>query len=458
MPQSIKPVLSIRWTIPLLIIFPLITVAGLSGWLTFRNGEKTADGLASRLSLKVAEQIEQHLQKYLDRPQIVQKTIADAVQTGTLNLSDPVELRRYFWTLTKDAVTDDDVSNIYFGSNQGDFVGVDQQESKPILMFRSASTAPNWEIYRLDRQGQPITLSRREPYDHRVRPWYKAAIQANQPTWSPVYVSTEPVSLVITAVTPIQNSEKQVVGVLATDRFLFQINAFLQHLEIGSSGQAFIVDRSGKLIGSSTQAPFTQDGNHRLAARDSGDPILQATAQALINQFGNFEKIQNTESLAFNIGRRKQLVQVLPLKRGTGLDWLVVVVSPQSDFMDQAYKTTRSTLIIGGCGTAIAVLLGLLTARWIIQPIKQLNSAAKAVKSRTFSTEDIEELVSRPDEFGELAKLFQQMAVVIGSREESLTEQLMELRQTVEQSKQISRDQLMRAEALLMKSRHTRLK
>ena len=46
--------------------------------------------------------------------------------------------------------------------------------------MRDPATAPNWEIYNLDDRGEKTTLISSGQYDPRVRPWYKAAIEAKE--------------------------------------------------------------------------------------------------------------------------------------------------------------------------------------------------------------------------------------------------------------------------------------
>jgi HAMP domain-containing protein len=431
------PALSIRRTIPVLIVLPLITAVALTSWLAFRGGQKAADDLAVRLSDEMTNEIEQHVESYLNQPNLVQQTIEASIRSGNLSLNDPKALKQFFWQLTQQ---NNLVTNVYFGGSNGEFSGVEQQPDKTIFMLRDATTAPNWEVYRLDGAGNSQERLVQEPYDHRQRPWYQAAKEAGIATWSSVYLSISPKTLALTRVMPVQTAAGKLQGVLGINLYLYQISEFLDNLKIGKSGQAFIVDRAGEIIATSTaELPFISSNGEqkRLKAVDSHEPLVKATAQHLLDRFGRFDQITQHQPLSFDLEGQRQLVRVSPLQNGQGIDWLVVLVIPEADFMDAVYRNTQFTLAIGFVITVAAASLGLLAARWVTQPIEQLNQAAKAIESDTFESESLQNVVTRPDELGELARLFNQMAIVIGSREQSLAEQMQDLQSKVDQSHQM---------------------
>jgi len=111
-----------------------------------------------------------------------------------------------------------------------------------------------------------------------------------------------------------------------------------------------------------------------------------------------------------------------------GLDWLIVVVIPEADFMGHIYAQTRRTLILMIIIGAIAVTLGILISRWITRPMIRLNHAAKKVEDMSFDPVTIQDITARKDEVGELAKVFEDMAIAIGAREQSLAEQIAALK------------------------------
>jgi len=81
---------------------------------------------------------------------------------------------------------------------------------------------------------------------------------------------------------------------------------------------------------------------------------------------------------------------------------------PESDFMGQIYANTRNTVLLCLVALAIATGIGILTARWVIQPLLELNNAAKDIAKGEL---DRKVEIQRSDEVGELANSFNAMAV-----------------------------------------------
>ncbi len=71
-----------------------------------------------------------------------------------------------------------------------------------------------------------------------------------------------------------------------------------------------------------------------------------------------------------------------------------------------------------------------------IQQVKLLTNAAADVEEGTFDIESLNEIATREDELGQLARVFQNMARQVKIRENQLRQQVQELRIEIDQSKQ----------------------
>ena len=67
------------------------------------------------------------------------------------------------------------------------------------------------------------------------------------------------------------------------------------------------------------------------------------------------------------------------------LDWLIILVVPESDFIAQINVNTRNTIILGFLALIIAIIIGILTAKWVTYPILKLNESAKNLSNSTLS-------------------------------------------------------------------------
>nr|WP_245817491.1 ATP-binding protein [Hydrococcus rivularis] len=93
------------------------------------------------------------------------------------------------------------------------------------------------------------------------------------------------------------------------------------------------------------------------------------------------------------------------------MDWLVVTTIPESDFMAQINANTQITIALCFAALLIAVLLGLITSRWITQPILRLGKASVAIAqgdlNQRVEVKGIIELSVLSHSFNEMAQQLQ---------------------------------------------------
>lgn len=403
--------------IVLVVPFALQTFAavGLTGWLSLRNGQKAVNEVAAQLRTEVTARIENRLQSYVATPHIINQINADAIHLGQLNPKDLRSLELHLWQQIQRF---DSVSYIAFGSEEGEYIGAEHLSDGAInLAVVQKSTGTNFFNYATDRLGRPTHLLSVTPHFFtQKRPWYRVAVEAGKPAWGPIYVWMAPrPEIALAAAQPVYEKTGKLLGVLEVDLSLGDINKFLKSLKIGRSGQTFIIERSGNLVASSTSeeplampmATLEDKQPKRLKAIDSHIPLLRATAKQLEESLGGFKQISSSQQFQFSLDGNNFAAQITPFSDGRGLDWLIVVVVPESDFMDQINANTRTTVLLCLSALVLATLLGFFTSKWIVGPIEHLSRAAAG-----FSQGEWNRTVpmDRSDELGVLARSFNSMA------------------------------------------------
>ncbi|MGK7947228.1 MAG: ATP-binding protein [Xenococcaceae cyanobacterium] len=331
----------------------------------------------NQIGHKVTANVKKHFQTFADTPsQFLQINVA-AFRVGNLDFTDYPKMARYFWEQTQ---ISDAVPYVYFANPQRDFVGVWREtDSLTTLRIRTQLTAPRLEIYQLDTQGKPMALISKDMFDPLTRPWYQVAVKSGRPTWSPIYVFVNPPRLGITHAVPIYDGSESLLGIIGADLTLSDISNFLRQLDVSDSGQVFIIERSGEIVASSAaEPPFlkTEAGEKRLAAVHSNNPLIREAAQNLLSRFGSFERIDTSKRFTFEMEGKPQFLQVTPLQDGRGLDWLMAVVIPETDFTAQIDANTRNTIVLCVIALAVATLLGIVTSRWITAPVVRVSQAS----------------------------------------------------------------------------------
>ncbi|MDJ0708338.1 MAG: response regulator [Leptolyngbyaceae cyanobacterium MO_188.B28] len=402
--------LALRTVLVTSFMVQISAVVGLTGWLSFRNGQQAVRDLATQLSIEISARIDEHVYAYLSQTNLLQQMSQVAIESGDLDPDNLSSLERHFWHQLK---ASEGITSIYYGGLNGEFVGVqERQTGQTVLWFMDQSMAPKRETYQLGDQGERLKVIGSQTYDPRIRPWHQAVVGAQKRTWSPIYqfASHEYSLLGITPAVPVYREKGRLEGVLAIDLTLEQLSQFLERLEVSPTGQAFIIERSGEIVASSTlESPFINLGGKpvRLQAIHSRTPLIQFAAQQLLEKFDRLDQIVEAQQFASNLKGQRQLIRVVPFQPEDGLDWLIVTVIPEADFMTQIAANTRTTGLLCLLSLVLAGVIASLTAKWVIQPIWRLNSAAKKL-----SVGDWNQTlpVGRFQEIAELTQAFSSMA------------------------------------------------
>jgi HAMP domain-containing protein len=426
---------SIRHIFPVVLTVQLIAAVGLTWWLSYDNGQKAVNKLANELSINASERIEQHINYYLKGSATTNNSSAYILNKGLINIDDQSLLQKHLWEKIEELKLQ---SHIYYGNERGDFVGVDRFENETLARVRNEATAPNRTVYKLNEKGDRTTVIETQYYDPRTRPWYVAAKQQGKSTWSPIFISADRSLLTISRATPILSSSGVFRGAIGINVTLSQISEFLRQQNISKSGKAFIVEPSGEIVASSSSEPqfvTTANGQERISSVKSSDPLIKSTALSIQEKFKDFKSVAENQHFTVSLDGNQRLVNIHKLKGLDGLDWLIVVVIPESDFMEEISASNRNTLIIIIATLAISIAVGLLLARWLLNPMERLNKAAKAIEDQEFTDQHLAGLVNRQDEIGQMSRVFQRMGNVVFAREKGMIDQLSQLRQESDQAK-----------------------
>jgi PAS domain S-box-containing protein len=430
---SVSSKVTLRTVFIVLFVLQIVGAVGLVGYLSFINGQQAVNDVASQLRREISDRTSEQIKAYLRIPHLVNLTNADAIRLGQLDIKTPKTLERHF---LKQIQVFDSLSRIYFSNLKGGLISAENDKKSLSVAFTENFAKGVLRVHSVDSQGKRRKLLvKQQNYDARERPFYKTAVNPGKPTWSPIYVCVpDSKGLGIAASYPFYGQAGRLQGVLSSDLSLVAISRFLQNLKIGSHGKAFIIERSGLLVASSTtESPFLSNvsgkENKRLKATESREPLISATTKHLISRFGNLNSINSSEQLDFEIEDERQFAQVTSFKDEFGLDWLIVVVVPEADFMQQINANTHRIILLCIAAFVVATGIGILTGRWISKPILCLNRAAKAIAQGEW---DKAVEIKRSDEVGQLAESFNQMAAQLQESFAALRESESHLTQFLE--------------------------
>jgi PAS domain S-box-containing protein len=403
-------------------VFLILVTVIVTGFFSFYYSGKAIDGMAGQLMEKDTSQIQDRIMRLLDRAHLVNEINANAIETGQIDLKRMTSMEVHFWNQVRSF---EYISYSYLGSAEGGFFGA-RRLADGTLQIIATKTLTGGEIlyFNTDRRGRRTEVSSTIPsYDHKTRPWYKAAIQAGKPTWSPVFVDAGGEGLTITAAKPLYDASGKIKGVLGSSFIFSHINQFLRSLKIGESGLTFVMERSGMLVATSTPDPTSTADKKRIAARESGNPLIRHASRLIFERLGDLSGIDRRGHLSLDIKGERYFVHFTPFQDGRGIDWLIAVVVPENDFMSSVKESHRNTILLSLVALILTIIAGFIIARRITRPILELNHASKSLAAGEWS-QVIE--IDRRDEIGELAKSFNLMARQLRDAIENLEQKVTE--------------------------------
>jgi len=216
---------------------------------------------------------------------------------------------------------------------------------------------------------------------------------------------------------------------------LDQLNRFVARLTIGQTGEVFILERTGALIANSAgdpayiaavaggqSQPDGEDGSlpvthpenvdfRRLTANESSNLLIRSGAQQLQHYRGHWEAIQRPEQHTIRIDGKRHFLQAIPYRQDYGLDWLIVTIIPESDFMAEIEANRQRTMVISLVALLSSIALGVWGTRRLVTPIWDLNRATEKLADGDLAPETQPTAIL---EVESLRQAFHQMAHRLG--------------------------------------------
>ncbi|MEG4984401.1 adenylate/guanylate cyclase domain-containing protein [Microcoleus sp. BR0-C5] len=444
----------------LIVPFVVQTVGAVAvvGYLSYRNGQKAVNDVATQLRNDISDRIKQNLTYLVAIPFQSFENYDAALSQNRIDLNNGRDVEKFLWgQLPAFPLV---AAAAFVTPNQEFFAGERQDDGTIVIRTSEVENNHTLTTYTASPEGErrEIINAGKPNFDPRKRPYYKIPVQQKQAVWAKLYPHITGKYLYIAAGKPIYTKTGSLQGVWMTSLNMVMFGNFLSKLKIGKTGQSFILERSGEMIATSTgEKPFQyypdkvvqlpEQRIERLKVVNSSNAITQKASQALLEQFRDFQNIQASHQLKFTVDGKNYFAQVDPFRDSKGIDWLVVVTIPEADFMNQINANTQTTILLCLATLILAILLGILTARWIIRPVERITTASEAIAGGNLN-QQVE--VSSIVELGKLANVFNGMTRQLKDSLDTIHLANEELEARVEQRTGELRQEKERSEQLLL--------
>lgn len=395
----------------------ILTVAA-TNWLSLRFGEQAVADTASRLEAEIGQRIATETDAYLSQAAVSTNLIQNSVQSGAIDPKDLRSQRLFHCRQIQDVPA---LKFLAFADATGQYVGYERRNERLIytIIVEDIDPTIRWagEDYYVDTDCKVDDfIEPYGPYDATQRGWYIDAVSADRADWSPTFLSYGPEQfLIVSNSAPVHDVDGELLGVATSSVSLGGISEFLSALQIGETGEAFIVESNGGLVATSTDDPVwgeEEDPNNpgsfqpmQMTAAAAENPLIRLAIEGLpgMSMFDADEPVSVRGS--GEIGNA--FVRVAPYSFGDDIEWFIVTVIPEDDFLGGISDSRRQALGLTGLALLAALGVTWLLSRWLVRPISRTISAADAISRGEL---DVELSERGPAEVGQLARAFNRMS------------------------------------------------
>lgn len=257
-------------------------------------------------------------------------------------------------------------------------------------------------------------------FDPKTRPWYNDAVTAykndnKNPVWQSSYYSINTGSLCITVSKAYTDSNDNIIGVIAMDVYLSDLQSQIEKFKVSDTGYIFVLDNEGQIVVSSEKEDEKIFSSHPLETEidESYENVLtkmlsgsSGVQEALISGNKYYVAYHPMETTKWSMAIMNETEQILsPITQAN--NFTQEKISESKEVINQQIISVifkyMAMLIL--C-LALVVLIGGWMSNEIVKPLKRLKKGARKIGKGDLS---VRFMVESSDEVGELAATFNKM-------------------------------------------------
>lgn len=367
------------------------------------SGRRDVGQLANSLHTQTFANTQALIRDFLRVPQDINRETIFDITSLNLDVFDREKFGRMMLARLQE---NEQIISMEFADEQKNDFGPSRNIFGAALSYgvSDATTGNIYILKEIDKSGvKGKTLFEIPNYDPRKNSWYITAVNAGRQTWTPIYLWPNG-DVGIDAIAPIIG-ENGLIGVLDSALTLNQIRSFLNSIKPTKNTEIYLLEKSGHIVvGTDIGEPYKKndEGLTRLSATESANTNLRNSINSLETDIGNIE----TEKHTVIDSDVRKLVSVSSYKDDYGLDWRIVMTTPESELLSNIQKDSRRTSIIITLAILLSIFIAFLISSWIAYP---LNKLTKSVSELAEGKWESDLNINRKDEIGILADAFKKM-------------------------------------------------
>ena len=371
---------------------------GVIGGLAWREQRAGSRALVDEAMAQAARLTAAHARRVLENAEAVARLGPHMVRLGQLDPGDSRALERFTLAALR---AQPHLSWVSYGDRDDRFVGAWRDARSTVYLNRSFPVGGQIRLEEdrvlADDTREPVRRSDDHGYRPSERPFFRAAVEHLGPVWTEPYEFYAGGGLGITCAASLRDPRGEVRGVFTVDFSLRRLTGALETLAVSPRGRVFITTRQGTVL-----SGLRGSGATRAEVIEA--ELAMATVRAAP---------AGDEPFAFEHDGIRYLGRATPLVVGD-LRWLVDVVVPEGDFTDAIDAQARRVMLLALTALGAAALGGVLLARWIARPLRELAQLALRIRRGQL---DVTLAPRSRDEIGVLALAMTDMVAALRDRD-----------------------------------------
>ena len=211
-------------------------------------------------------------------------------------------------------------------------------------------------------------------YDPRIRPWYKAAVEARRPTITDPEVFATLGLFGFSVAAPFYR-DGRIAGVAAADITLDGLSRYLDTYRISQTTLAFILDQNGRIIANSDLA--------RTWAERGGKVELQHVTDlpgGLADAAWGARRVADGKTYGFTFGGKDYLASLSTIPDKAEKHWQLFVITPIDDFADEMQRNNLRLLVFGLIASLLQILVIYSLSRVVSAPLEKLAGRVDRIR------------------------------------------------------------------------------
>nr|UXE45908.1 hypothetical protein Hi04_10k_c5418_00031 [uncultured bacterium] len=423
---------ALRTALTLFVVLSVVSTALLIHLSWSRTARDNVIEVARQLNGQIADSIGGKLGDIQRNAAATQDAVRSIFVQGAITPLDEGKREFIFLALLQ---AQPELSWIGFGWPTGDFFGAEKVSEDLVQMVEVLRNPLLHQAKRrtdryLPEPGEPRFIDRNfEPTSYSVldQRWYRAAVPLDRTLWTQTtgFPGRQQPGINISGKLILYG---RFIGVIDVTIELGRLSRFLAGLHVGETGTVAIIDGAGNIIASPDPAQRAAEEAGKMRHLDSVDPkespLLAVARDALAVNRTQLSMYKSTTPLPLPPYRAGDgAVYFITFSPVDFLDWKIVTVIPEKDFLANIDRNTQRLLWLLAGFTLAMILAAILLADWLLgRPLLRIARELRHIEG--FRLDRIARVASPLRELDDLSAAMMQMAQGLTSFQKYLPTEL----------------------------------